>query len=134
MGIKHFFGWFKQNFGQNIKNLKKNEDFKTVKVSVDNLMIDLNGLFHSSTQKIYEYGSHKPRSRLMGNPPDRRKHLGGIKTQIKVFEDVCKNIDSILSIVSPKKRLILCIDGPAPLSKQNQQRQRRFRSASEKNE
>ena len=134
MGIKHFFGWFKQNFGRNIKNLKKNEDFKTVKVSVDNLMIDLNGLFHSSTQKIYEYGSHKPRSRLMGNPPDRRKRLGGIKTQIKVFEDVCKNIDSILSIVSPKKRLILCIDGPAPLSKQNQQRQRRFRSASEKNE
>lgn len=131
MGIKHFFGWFKQNLGKNIKNLKRNENFGDINVSVDNLMIDLNGLFHSSAQKVYQYGNHKPKTRLLGGP-EKRKHIGGMKQQTKVFEDICKNIDHILDIVSPKKRLILCIDGPAPLSKQNQQRQRRFRSASEK--
>jgi 5'-3' exonuclease len=133
MGIKHFFGWFKKNFGKNIKNLKKNQDFETAGVSVDNLMIDCNGLFHSSTQKIYEYGSHKPKTRLMGVKA-KRKRLGSFKQQIKVFEDVCKNIEDLLALVKPTKRLILCVDGPAPLSKQNQQRQRRFKSASEKDE
>ena len=133
MGIKHFFGWYKKNFGKYIKNLRKGENFQTVKVDVDNLMIDLNGLFHSSTQKIYEYGSHKPKVSLMGRPT-RRKRIGGIKQQMKVFEDICKNIETLFSLVSPKKRLILCVDGPAPLSKQNQQRQRRFRSAAEKDD
>jgi len=132
MGIKHFWGWFKQNFGKNIKNLKREQNFKTAKVPIDNLMIDLNGLFHSSTQKIYEYGSHKPQPSLLGRP--RRKKLGNIKQQMKVFEDVCKNVETLLNLVSPNKRLILCVDGPAPLSKQNQQRQRRFKSASEKDE
>lgn len=131
MGIKHFFGWFKKNFGKNIKNLRKGENFKKIDVRVDNLMIDLNGLFHSSTQKVYEYGSHKPRQSLMERP-QRRKKLGGLKQQMKVFEDICKNIETLLVLVEPHKRLILCIDGPAPLSKQNQQRQRRFKAASEK--
>ena len=131
MGIKHFFGWFKKNFKKNIKNIGKNQNFKNINVSIDNLMIDLNGLFHSSTQKIYEYGSHKPNTRLMVKQ-NTREHIS-VK-QTKVFEDICKNIDHIISIVSPKKRLILCIDGPAPLSKQNQQRQRRFKSANEKND
>lgn len=133
MGIKHFFGWFKQNFGKNIKNLKRKQNFGDINVSIDNLMIDLNGLFHSSAQKVYEYGSYKPQARLLSRP-NKRNQMGRIKLQTKVFEDICQNIDNLLLIVSPMKRLILCIDGPAPLSKQNQQRQRRFRSASEKGE
>ena len=133
MGIKHFFYWLKTNFGKNIRNISRDDTFSTVGVSVDNLMIDLNGLFHSSTQKIYEYGMYKPPERLLG-PSKRRKPIGGIKTQIKVFADVCLNIENLLNLVKPNKRLILCIDGTAPLSKQNQQRQRRFRSANEKDE
>ena len=133
MGIKHFFYWFKKNFGKNIMSLRSNQTFETKGVSIDNLMIDLNGIFHASTQKIYEYGNCKPPDRLMGKP-FRRKKMGSLKQQMKVFEDVCKNIEDLFMLVSPKKRLILCVDGPAPLSKQNQQRQRRFRSATEKDE
>jgi len=131
MGIKHFFGWYKKNFGKHMKNLRRGDDFKTANVEIDNLMIDLNGLFHSSTQKVYKYGSHKQPVSLLGRPSGR-KRLGNLKQQMKVFEDICKNIETLLVLVSPRKRLILCVDGPAPLSKQNQQRQRRFRSASEK--
>jgi 5'-3' exonuclease len=133
MGIKHFFYWFKNNFKKNIKNMYIGDTVKSRGVSIDNLMIDLNGIFHSSTQKVYEYGSHKPKNRLMGRPIIR-KRSDDIKTQIKVFEDVCVNIESLVTLVKPAKRLILCIDGPAPLSKQNQQRQRRFRNANDKDE
>lgn len=132
MGIKHFFYWYKNKFGKNIKNLRKGEDFKSSKISIDNLMIDLNGVFHSSTQKVYEYGNYKPLKRLMGK--NRKKKMGGLKNQIAVFEDVCSNIENIFRIVRPKKNLILCVDGPAPLAKQQQQRSRRFRSAMEKDE
>lgn len=132
MGIKHFWHWYKTNFGEHIKNLRKHQDFKSINVSIDNLMIDLNGVFHNSTQKIYQYGNCKPQRRLLGQ--DKRKKMGGIQQQKMVFADVCSNIESLFSLVGPKKRLILCVDGPAPLSKQNQQRQRRFRSAMEKDD
>jgi len=93
-------------------------------------MIDLNGVFHTSTQKVYEYGNYKPPQRLLRKP--RRKPRSGLRQQMKVFADVCLNIENLVTLVKPNKRLILCVDGPAPLSKQNQQRQRRFRSAMEK--
>ena len=127
MGIKHFFYWFKSQFMQNMKKLEKNTNFENIDVSVDNLMIDMNGVFHNSAQKIYEYGNFKPKPRLL------RKNVknSSNQSQKKVFEDVCQTVENIFKIVKPKKRLILCVDGPAPLGKQAQQRQRRFRSAAE---
>jgi len=133
MGIKHFFSWFKKRFSNGIYNLQKGETLSDMKeenrIVIDNLMIDMNGLFHNSTQKIYEYGNCKPRSRFLG---DRKNTVNGLQKQMEVFKDVCQTIDKIFDIVKPTKRLILCVDGPAPLSKQNQQRQRRFMSALEK--
>jgi 5'-3' exoribonuclease 1 len=130
MGIKHFFTWFKTNFSESIYKLPKNKTVTDYNVSIDNLMIDMNGIFHNSAQKIYEYGNHKPPQRLIKT---KKSNLIGnnLHKQNKLFEDVCNTIKITLDIVKPKKRLILCIDGPAPLSKQNQQRQRRFRSALE---
>ena len=132
MGIKKFFGYFKTNFGTNMTNMKKTQSFGDIKVSVDNLLIDLNGIFHPSAQKIYEYGNHKPLRRLLGRRPKRR--VSGLTKQIRVFEDVCQEIESLVRIVQPNKRVVLCVDGPAPLAKQQQQRSRRFRSADEKSE
>ena len=131
MGIKHLWNWYKTNFGKNIKKLGKGQNFSDAKVVIDNLMIDLNGVFHASTQKIYEYGTHKPNNSLLGKKIIK-KSIGSFKTQVKVFEDICQTIEKLLILVNPRKRLILCVDGPAPLSKQNQQRQRRFRAAVEK--
>lgn len=130
MGIKHFWGYFKKNFGSNIKMLRKGQTFSVTDIIIDNLMIDLNGVFHAATQKIYEYGTHKPSPSLLVKKT--KKSLGSIETQIKVFEDICQTIEKLLHIVNPIKQLILCVDGPAPLSKQNQQRQRRFKAALDK--
>jgi len=113
MGIVRFFGWLKSKFAKHIKNIEKGQDIKHA--DIDILMIDLNGLFHSSTQKIYQYGTHKPPNRLMNT--NKKKQIG-LKEQLQVFDDICKNIEKIVIIVKPKKSIVLCVDGPAPLAKQ----------------
>jgi len=128
MGIAQFFNnWFRKNFGTSITNLKKNKTFLDLDISIDNLIIDMNGLFHNSTQKIYEYGNFKRNIRFL----DYKKQP---KNQIDVFIDVCKNIEELFNVVKPSKRLILMVDGPAPKCKLNQQRQRRYRSAVDREE
>lgn len=128
MGIKHFFMWFKNHFSEHIKSMRRKETLADVGVTIDNLMIDMNGVFHNSAQKIYQYGNFKLPQRLMRK---KRYYPRGLKAQIAVFEDVCKTVELLFQISKPRMRLILCVDGPAPISKQNQQRQRRFRSAME---
>jgi 5'-3' exonuclease len=130
MGIKHFFSWFKKHFLSSIYYV--NNDLKTeAKVTgIDNLIIDMNGIFHTSAQKIYEYGSFKPNARLLGIR--RIQKQGGIAKQVECYKDVCKTLDEIIDIVKPNKRVVLCVDGPAPLSKQDQQRKRRFMSSLER--
>ena len=129
MGIKHFFMWFRTQFPENIHKLGNSETLGSKGVEIDNLMIDMNGLFHNAAQKVYEYGNFKPNQRLMSTK--KKAIIPNIRTQKLVFEEICKNVDEMVAIVNPKKRLILCVDGTAPLSKQNQQRQRRFKSAME---
>ena len=126
MGIKHFFMWFKKKFTESIHNLPKGKKVEDLNIDIDNLMIDLNGLFHTSSQKIYEYGNFKREN-------SKREIINSKKMQHMLFQDVCLNIQNIFDIVKPKKKLILCVDGVAPIAKQNQQRQRRFRNAKESN-
>lgn len=121
MGIKHFFWWFKNRFREYITEIKK---FERLSIPIDNFLIDMNGIFHESAQKIYKYGAFKPPPRLLGPDPPAVQNADHL-----VFKDVCKTIEKIISIVNPRKRIVLCIDGPAPIAKQCQQRSRRFLSA-----
>lgn len=128
MGIKYFFAWFRRNFPDKIKSLRfdyKRQEFAHIDAKIDNLMIDLNGIFHSCTQQVYSYGEYK--SLLKKSRPPT------IKQQNQTFERIWEEILKIVNMVTPKKRIILCIDGVAPMSKQNQQRQRRFRSGQQRN-
>jgi 5'-3' exonuclease len=131
MGIAKFWGWFNRHFKKNITKLKYDEDFKTIGVGVDNLMIDLNGIFHPSAQKVYEYGAHKARKSFLNK---RVKKKSGLQKQLDVFRDVCATIEKLFRIVKPRKRLILAVDGIAPAGKQLQQRKRRFVSSVERDE
>ena len=128
MGVKHFFQWFRKQFETSIKNISKTQTLSDVNVKVDVLLLDLNGIFHNSAQKVFQYGNFKPPPRLLGKPiriPNSKE------TRTKLFEDICESIDRLVRITCPQKHLVLCIDGPAPIGKQNQQRQRRFRTAFE---
>lgn len=132
MGIKHFFKDFKNRFSSSIITIK-NETFKELGTQdIDNLLLDMNGIFHSSAQKIYKYGNHKsPKSFF------NKKHTSSAPAgvlQKRMFRDITQEIENLVNIVKPKKRLLICIDGTAPLSKQSQQRSRRFMSAMNKEE
>jgi 5'-3' exonuclease len=127
MGIKYFFSWLKKNFASHIKTLKIVENIKDDhKIDIDNLLIDMNGIFHYCCQKVYKYGSFKEIPPLLV-----KKKTSSLQKQKELFEMIGKYITKIVTFVNPNKRIYLAIDGPAPLAKINQQRQRRFRSAME---
>ena len=129
MGIKHFFYWFYKQFSHHIHKLRKHENVGSKNIKIDTLMLDMNGIIHRAAQKNFKYGDFKPKHRRL---------LKKVKTSTKqsdiqrnLFKDVCSAVSDIINVTNPSKRVVLCIDGPAPISKQNQQRQRRFRSSME---
>jgi 5'-3' exonuclease len=128
MGIYNFWGWFKNTFTGCINKLPEGHNLSSVNIKIDNLLIDMNGLFHNSTQKIYQYGNNKSKFET------EKKIIPTNRLQIKVFEDICKTIENLFDVVEPKKRVVMCVDGTAPYAKQMQMRRRRFKSAIEREE
>jgi 5'-3' exonuclease len=129
MGVKHFFIYVKNNFASRITNIRANESYKDIGKTIDVLLIDMNGLFHTSAQKVYEYGNNKkPKSLLRRQPPVVKNSAF---KELQFFQDVCLSIECLLEVVEPRKKLVMCVDGPAPFSKSQQQRSRRFRSVHE---
>jgi 5'-3' exoribonuclease 1 len=123
MGVFQFYSWFRKQFPKDIYKLNKSIN-RELNLEIDNLMIDMNGLFHTSAQKIFKYGNFKP--------PYKVEILDNSKTQQQVFNDICQSVENILMTVNPNRRLILCVDGPAPVAKQVQQRKRRYKSSLER--
>jgi len=99
-------------------------------VSIDTLMLDMNGIYHTAAQKAFEYGEHKPKPNRLN--PHPKPTIPKEERERVLFEIVCNTVEGMIATARPVKRVVLCVDGPAPQSKQNQQRQRRFRAASEK--
>ena len=125
MGIYHFGHFVNKFFSKNI--YKVNKSISENGHSVDNLLVDFNGELHSATQKIYKYGAHKPNnSNIIVRD---NKHV-----QRKAFQQICDNLEKILMVVNPTKRLIIMVDGPAPFAKIVQQRSRRYKSALDRDE
>lgn len=125
MGIKFFYKWLSNYPKNGIKFLRKNEQ---VNIVVDNLLIDMNGLIHNSAQKIYEYGSCE--KKVVNGVKNVDKYVSP-ENNVKLFQDLCDSVLDLIITTKPVKRIIMNIDGSAPLAKQNQQRQRRYKSAIE---
>jgi 5'-3' exonuclease len=130
MGIKHFFYWFKQNHEDCLQITNVYQSLPEQGVEVDVLALDLNGMFHTAAQKIFKYGSKSNTRSPRLLKPSKPKTIQELR--MDCFKEVCKMIDRMVDIVQPRKRLFLCVDGVAGLSKCQQQRQRRFKSAKER--
>ena len=126
MGIKYFFGWLKKTFPSHIQTFTVKNNILD-NVHTDNFLVDMNGIFHYCCQKTYQYG-------LFKNNHIAIRKTNSLQKQNQLFEMVGQYIDRLIKLVKPQKRVVLAIDGPAPISKQNQQRQRRYRSAKERDD
>ena len=126
MGVKHFFIWLNNHFKNCIKEIPLST--QSLNVTIDNLCIDLNGVFHPCAQQVYEYGDYKRKERLL---KATKKKKFTLRHQMLVFQKVCQRIDYYRNLTQPTKRIILCIDGIAGSAKMSQQRQRRYKSAKE---
>lgn len=118
MGVPRFFAWLYKNYPECLVALKNAENFKTRGISVDSYALDVNAIIHPICQKMYNYGNNN----------NNKKNIY-IPTEKEVFAEICNVIENLRKLVNPSKQFILAIDGSAGLSKQTQQRQRRFKSA-----
>lgn len=123
MGVPRLFPWLIKAFPKaHFHYIPPSDGNKGKIAKVDALYLDANGLLHSAAQVVFNYGEGK---RLM-DPNAKLSYDEKIKKVYTTFFDM---ISKVVSIIDPETILYIAIDGPAPLAKQAQQRQRRFASA-----
>lgn len=121
MGVPRLFKWLVENFPEAVKYFQYGEYRQTV----DYLYLDSNGLLHSEAQRVFNYGEFKRRLNSYASLSYEAK------TQA-VYSSYFERIMDLIKVITPTKVLYIAIDGPAPLAKQSQQRERRFVSARER--
>lgn len=134
MGIKHFFTWFRRH------ELLKKSISTSPPGDVDHLLIDMNGIIHEAAQRVFKYGKYAPKKSSIIIPSrlrrmketDESTESTTSKSPNDLHACVKSEVNRLVDIATPRKTVYLAIDGVAPMSKQNQQRQRRFRAAKER--
>jgi 5'-3' exoribonuclease 2 len=106
MGVPGLFGWFSSKCTREKLSHKCREKFNP---DFDNVYIDMNGIIHPCTHP---------------------EHIH-INDEKKMFFRICQYLDIMLARLKPQKLFYIAIDGVAPRAKVNQQRTRRFCSASQ---
>lgn len=117
MGIPRFFRYISETFPECSRQIKSGEC-----PPVDNLYLDANGIIHTCARKVY-FPQQKRLGGSRGSPEDREKAL---------FSEICDYINKLLHFVQPRQTFYIAIDGCAPLAKQAQQRQRRYKAVATK--
>nr|QBK87572.1 MAG: XRN 5'-3' exonuclease [Marseillevirus LCMAC201] len=135
MGIPRFYRLITEQF----PDVSEHTSFKAgFSLPVDNLYLDANGIIHNCAHKVYFDKPVKPRlSRPVGDrtPNDSRKPSPAptpAQKELQLFQAITDYMDQLLKFVNPRRLFYIAIDGPAPLAKQAQQRQRRYKTADEK--
>lgn len=126
MGIPRFYRFITDRFPNVSTQVSFNSGFDQ---KVDNLYLDANGILHNCARELY----FPPKPRKKRFAPRLSKAPEPMPaTELQVFQAIGKYMDQLLKFVRPRKLFYIAIDGPAPLAKQTQQRQRRFKSAQDR--
>jgi 5'-3' exonuclease len=115
MGIFRYFYWHFHTYPDSVTYIDAPQKVEGFHI----LGLDLNAIFHPVCQDYFF---------------DKKLSVSSKKSTRGCYEAICTEIERIILLAPPSEELILSIDGVAGLSKMNQQRQRRFRSAKEKTE
>lgn len=125
MGIPGLFAWIRTKCPHLVKISHPN------KVKIDNLCLDMNGVFHEACQKVYQYGTHSVQKSKVHRQEEKTvvsTVLNENQMRKKVFYEIGNIINNLMYHVKPTSRVLIMVDGPAGVAKQCQQRQRRYRS------
>lgn len=93
----------------------------------DIVMFDLNANIHPVMQKVFDYGSGEEQKSLFWS--SKKKEMTYEELELMAFNMLCNEVEKIVRITNPSKCVYIAIDGVPGLSKQAQQRQRRFKGA-----
>lgn len=132
MGIPRFFRYIQEQFPDVIDKVSYESGYLA---DIDNLYLDANGIIYNCVHQITQ---KKPRlcRRIPIPNTNPTSNLNTIPNLIndptELFIEIGKYINDLYSFVKPKKLFYIALDGPAPLAKQSQQRQRRYRASLEK--
>jgi len=111
MGLKNFYLGFKTIFSNCITSDTNIQNF-------DTLIIELNGLFYSACRKLH-------------HTEDNLKLFKKHKLNLKLFEEISIQLDSIITKYQPTENIFLVVDGTAAMMKNLEQRQRRYKNSLE---
>lgn len=137
MGIPGLFAWLRKKCPFLIRKLPYNKSMSDEfregeKPGVDVLCLDMNGIIHEACQEIYKYGNYAELESKKHPPPVRTKDEQlkyDKRMQKETFKKIGSIVHNLVYRIRPSKKLLIMVDGPAGVGKQNQQRQRRYRSA-----
>ncbi|XP_063710397.1 5'-3' exoribonuclease 1-like isoform X2 [Symsagittifera roscoffensis] len=104
MGIPKFYRWISERYPclSEVINETQVPEF-------DCLYLDMNGIIH-----VCSHPSDDVHFRM---------------SEKEMFVDICRYIEVLFRIISPKRTFLMAVDGVAPRAKMNQQRARRFKTA-----
>ena len=137
MGIPRFFYWLYKEYPYVLTKLQNNETFLKYRINIDTYALDLNAIVHPICQQVFKYGQYKNglnndfKSLLHKKIENVQEHPS---KRIECYNKICEKIEELVNIVKPRSKIILALDGTAGMSKQYQQRQRRYRAVIEKKE
>lgn len=127
MGIPKFFGWATKHFSREsgvIRKLYQGDSINKFRINFDGYALDLNAIIHPITQRMYGYGKDVSEA-------DKKKIRDAGVRENDVFYAICYEIENLRRVARPRKHFVIHIDGVAGVSKQAQQRSRRFRNKPE---
>lgn len=116
MGVPRLFPWLVRKFPSRVLSFTQGEQ---IMKNFSHLYLDANGLLHGAAQQVFNYGAAK-------NFLNPFVNLTFEEKKEQVFQIFFEHLIEICYMIRPTKTVYIAIDGPAPLAKQAQQRQRRF--------
>ena len=104
MGIPSYFSYIVKNHANIIKKINELDQ-------IDNFYLDSNSIIYDTLRQI------------------SKKFKNNTSFEKLLIKETIKKINEYISLISPKKTLIIAFDGVAPVAKLEQQRTRRYKSS-----
>jgi 5'-3' exonuclease len=136
MGIPRFAKWLYTRDSYETKNGNSRGKimYKSLpNAAVKTLSIDLNGLIHKAAQKTYAYGAASYDKNALAIQQERQAKIKNLNLNREILEQdflsqITTDLSNLYATLNPN-RMILCVDGVAPIGKMKQQRLRRYKVA-----